>query len=80
MGLRKSKYIVDANLSDVQLDLLVKSTRFDREALRDFYASFIKDCPNGYLTKKDFLRIFKQLHPNQLQYNKFEPYCNYVFE
>ncbi len=79
MGLKKSKYIVNVNLNAVELQLLVKNTNFNEEELQAFYTSFIADCPSGCLTKKDFLRIFRLLHPDEVKYNKFEPYCNYVF-
>jgi hypothetical protein len=80
MGLSKSKYIVKAELNKNEMQLLIKSTSFNEEQINDFYSSFIDDCPNGYLTKKDFTRIFKQLHPVEANKGKVDKYCEYVFK
>ncbi|CAF4949023.1 unnamed protein product, partial [Rotaria sp. Silwood1] len=60
------------------LEELKKKTTFSEKEIREWYAGFMHDCPDGELDKKTFTRIFKQfyLHDD----NKADSFCNYVFE
>ena len=49
------------------------------EQIIDFYENFLKDCPNGYLTRKDFVELFKKLHPIDKNKQKAEKFSEYVF-
>ncbi|CAF4886945.1 unnamed protein product, partial [Rotaria sp. Silwood1] len=61
-----------------ELEELKKKTTFSEKEIREWYAGFMHDCPDGELDKKTFTRIFKQfyLHDD----NKADSFCNYVFE
>ncbi|EPY52651.1 neuronal calcium sensor Ncs1-like protein [Schizosaccharomyces cryophilus OY26] len=57
MGKSQSK------LSQDQLQELVRSTRFDKKELQQWYKGFFKDCPSGHLNKEEFQKIYKQFFP-----------------
>ncbi|CAK8690759.1 unnamed protein product [Clavelina lepadiformis] len=50
MGHHKSK------LSPEELTAIVNSTEFTEAEIRQWYKSFLKDCPSGILSKKEFKR------------------------
>lgn len=42
---------------------LVENTRFPQDDIKDWYKRFLYDCPNGKLTKKKFIKIYKLFFP-----------------
>ncbi len=56
------------------------STNMDSEQIRDFHANFLQDCPTGVVTKKEFIKMFKQLHSNDNKKQKAEKFTEYVFK
>ena len=67
-------------LDENELHILLTSTHFTREQILTYYSDFLHDCPNGKLTKKDFIKFFKSLHPNENKKAKADSYCDYVFK
>jgi hypothetical protein len=78
---RKSASIVSASnsqrasLGEHDVNALVKSTSMSREQILDFYADFLRDCPNGRLSKKEFIKMF-----NKTDGHKADEFCAYVFK
>ncbi len=64
-------------LSEKDLVLLESNTNFNREKIVQWHAAFLKDCPNGKLDKKLFIKLYKQLEPTD---GKVEKYSEYVFK
>ena len=75
---RKHQKLIE--LSDHEINLLELSTGMSKEQILDFHANFLEDCPNGYLTKKDFIRMFKVLHPDDVKREKCDKFAEYVFK
>ncbi|KAF2862211.1 EF-hand [Piedraia hortae CBS 480.64] len=69
MGKRQSK------LSQQELVDLQKSTHFDKKELQHWYKGFLKDCPNGTLSKEEFQRIYRQFFP----FGDPSAFADYVF-
>lgn len=66
-------------LKEEEINLLVSNTTMTREQIIDFHENFLKDCPSGYLTKKDFVKFFNELHPIESKRQKADKFCEYVF-
>ena len=69
-----------ATLDENELHILLTSTHFTREQILAYYTDFLHDCPNGKLTKSDFIKFFKSLHPIENKKAKADSYCDYVFK
>lgn len=69
MGAKASK------LSKEDLTSLKQSTYFDRREIQQWHKGFLRDCPNGYLTREDFIRIYKQFFP----FGSPEEYAGHLF-
>ena len=67
-------------LDESELHILLSNTHFTREQIQAYYKDFLHDCPNGRLTKKDFIKFFKSLHPQENKKAKADSYCDYVFK
>ena len=69
-------------LSEEEIKLLLTSTNMTRDQIVDFHTNFLIDCPNGIVRKKDFLRMYQQLHPSDdnNKKKKVEKFCEYVFK
>lgn len=67
------------NLTEEAIRLLISNTTMTREQIIDFHANFIRDCPSGCMTKKHFIRMFKELHPSDSKKQKVDKFCDYVF-
>lgn len=78
-------------LTDDEIALLEANTKLSRQEIIELHRNFLKECPNGKLNKKDFLKLFNEMHPldtttatsattspnkKQQKANKF---CDYVF-
>lgn len=66
-------------LSESEINLLINSTKMNRQEIIDFHENFLKDCPNGVITKMDFIKMFKQLHSSDNKKQKVEKFSEYVF-
>lgn len=56
MGKKQSKKLDPEVLGD-----LLKHTNFDEKELKSWYKGFLKDCPSGYLTKQQFIEMYKKV-------------------
>ena len=66
-------------LSEHEIQLLLSNTTMSREQIIDFHRNFLQDCPNGCLTKKEFLKMFKEIHPVDKSKQKADKFSDYVF-
>lgn len=83
MGSKQSKaedLSETSHLSDPTIDLLMVNTDLTRDQIIKIHQEFLKDCPNGLLYKKDFIKMFKQLHSSEKKRSKADKYCEYVFK
>ena len=55
MGKRQSK------LDPQTTRELLRNTKFDEKELKSWYKGFLKDCPSGYLTKDQFIDMYKKV-------------------
>ena len=79
-GVRSSsRNNVSTSLSEDEIELLMTSTTMNHQEILDFHENFLKDCPSGVLTKIEFVKMFKQLHPSDSKKQKVDKFCEYVF-
>ncbi|CCK69587.1 frequenin KNAG_0C04860 [Huiozyma naganishii CBS 8797] len=69
MGAKTSK------LSKDDLTTLKQTTYFDRREIQQWHKGFLRDCPNGHLTRSDFVRIYNQFFP----FGSPEDFANHLF-
>jgi len=50
-------------LSDLDIQVLSKLTSYSPEEIREWHEKFLADCPHGYMTKKQFVQMYRQLFP-----------------
>ena len=79
MGQTSTQSSISSCLTEHEIKLLLESTTMSREQIIDFHHNFLKDCPNGVLKKKEFCRLFKELHNNDLKAQQVEKFAEYVF-
>ena len=79
-GRKKAPQQNSTILSEEEIRLLLQNTKLDRKEINDLHASFLHQCPTGRMTKKDFLKFFKEVHPAQNKREKAEKFCDYVFK
>lgn len=74
MGCTSSK---NANviLSDEDVQFLTKNTRYTEKEIRDWYKSFVQECPSQKLTKDKFETIYKMF----FQSGSPKSFCDSVF-
>jgi len=71
MGCTSSKH----ELSDEDLDFLKAHTSYSEKKIKTWYKGFMRDCPNGELTRDSFIQIYKQFFPK----GRAENFCEHVF-
>jgi hypothetical protein len=76
----KNRVSPTTELSEGQICLLLKSTDMNREQIMDFHQNFLIDCPSGVITKKEFIKMFKQLQSDESRKQKAEKFTEYVFK
>ncbi|CAF1472386.1 unnamed protein product [Adineta ricciae] len=70
-------------LSKSDLEFLEENTEFTKDQIIEWYEGFIVstnqygnlDCPNGELTKKKFIQVYRQFFPN----GQAEAFCTHIF-
>jgi Ca2+-binding EF-hand superfamily protein len=80
MGSKVSKR--DNNSHDESLiDQLVTQTSFTREKLVQMRTQFLRECPNGRLSQKDFVNMFIRMHQSDVTKNVqgTQKYYEYIF-
>lgn len=68
------------SINEHEINLLLASTDMDREQIINFHVNFLQDCPSGVITKKEFTRMFKELHSNDAKKKKADKFAEYVFK
>lgn len=68
------------NLTEEEINLLLQNTRLTRNQILALHQNFLKECPSGKLTQKDFVKLFKEVHPSENKKEKADKFCQYVFK
>lgn len=63
------------SLTDEDVEFLTKNTQYSAKEIREWYTAFRKDCPDGKLTKKKFVEIYK----NFFSSGNPDKFCEHVF-
>ena len=71
MGCIKSK----PGLSQEDLEFLKSHTRYDENTIKEWYKGFKQDCPDGHLTKDNFMKIYSKCFPGGC----VSEFCDHVF-
>ncbi|CAF0820913.1 unnamed protein product [Rotaria sordida] len=50
-------------LSEMEIQILLSITNFTREEILQWHEKFLADCPHGYMTRKEFILMYKSLCP-----------------
>ncbi|CAF0778241.1 unnamed protein product [Rotaria sordida] len=61
MGHQESKNYT-SELDDETIERLTKNTKYTPEQIREWHASFLRDCPNGKLTSTQFVDVYKKFY------------------
>lgn len=75
-GLKKDPKV----LTEEEIKLLLDNTHLSRPQIIALHRNFLKECPTGKLTKKDFIKLFKEVHPSENKREKADKFCEYVFK
>jgi Ca2+-binding EF-hand superfamily protein len=62
MGHTDSK-IVGVELDEETIQRLTKNTSYTPEQVRQWHEAFLRDCPNGKLTSRQFTEVYKKFYP-----------------
>ncbi|CAF3242336.1 unnamed protein product [Rotaria socialis] len=52
-----------ASLTEMETQILTAMTGYNREEVLQWHEKFLNDYPNGYMTRKQFILIYKSLFP-----------------
>lgn len=63
-------------LTEQMIERLTRSTKYSVEQIKGWHRSFIRDCPSGKLSFKQFVDVYKQFYPTE----KAENYVERVFK
>ncbi|UJR38061.1 hypothetical protein I4U23_030742 [Adineta vaga] len=75
--LKHKKKVADlTELSDQQIELLVSTTKFSAQQIREWHQSFIRDHPSGKLDRKQFIEVYQQFYPQ----GKANAFCELAFK
>lgn len=64
-----------STLTNDDLSHLKQKTYFDKREIKQWYKGFIRDCPQGYLTKEEFIKIYSQFFP----FGDATEFASYIF-
>jgi len=70
---RRKDYQVELTENDIEM--LIKTTKFTRLEILEWYTEFIRDYPSGRMTKHEFTQFYKQFQPSQSS----ESFCKNIF-
>jgi neurocalcin delta len=70
MGLSSSK-----RLPKEDLQFLIQNTNFTKQQIKAWYSGFMKDCPDGQLSRAKFLEVYSSFFPQ----GNAEKFCEHVF-
>ncbi|CAF0857026.1 unnamed protein product [Rotaria sordida] len=76
MGNKEGKSIEPPVLTPDHIALLKSNTDYSEQEIREWHTGFIRDCPSGKLTKKQFTEVYKQFCPE----GRADKYCKYAFD
>ncbi|CAF3771579.1 unnamed protein product [Rotaria magnacalcarata] len=74
MGHKGSKD-VSIELDDETIDRLTKNTNYTPEQIRQWHQAFLRDCPTGKLSSRQFTEVYKKFYPE----HEAEKYSAQVF-
>ncbi|CAF2430051.1 unnamed protein product [Rotaria sp. Silwood2] len=72
----KSKKANFTELTDNQIEMLISSTNFSAEQIREWHESFIRDYPSGKLDRKQFIEVYQKFYPQ----GKASNFCSLAFK
>ncbi|CAF4900225.1 unnamed protein product, partial [Rotaria sp. Silwood1] len=75
MGNKSSSKIDPTILTPKAIQMLKANTNFTEEQIREWHAGFLRDCPNGHLSKDRFVTVYEQFYPG----GKAKDFCKYAF-
>ncbi|CAG5133496.1 unnamed protein product [Candidula unifasciata] len=64
-----------SHLSKEDLKFLQQNTKFSKDEIKQWYKGFMRDCPNGNLSKDKFKEVYSQFFPG----GDPEAFCEHVF-
>merc|ERR1712203_969447 len=56
-------------LSKEDIDFLTYHTKYTEDTIQEWYKGFKQDCPDGHLTKDNFMKIYSKCFPGGLSQN-----------
>lgn len=65
-----------STLTNDDISHLKQKTYFDKREIKQWYKGFIRDCPQGYLTKQEFITIYSQFFP----FGDSTEFASYIFK
>lgn len=74
MGHKESK-IIGVELDDEIIHRLTQNTNYTPEQIRQWHAAFLRDCPHGKLSSRQFTEVYKKFYPEF----EAEKYSSQVF-
>ncbi len=63
MGSSGSRHPINDRLDDKELDEISRKTNLSHSEILKWHKEFLRDCPNGKLDQKLFIKIYKQSFP-----------------
>jgi Ca2+-binding EF-hand superfamily protein len=72
---RNAKRQRTVELTENDIDMLIKSTKFTRDEIIEWHVEFLRDYPSGRMTKHEFTQFYKQFQPSQTS----ESFCKNIF-
>jgi len=75
MGNNSSSKVDPTILTPKAIQMLKANTNFTEEQIREWHAGFLRDCPNGKLSKDRFVTVYEQFYPG----GKAKDFCKYAF-
>lgn len=64
-----------SRLPKEDMDFLIENTNFSKSQIKQWYKGFMRDCPNGQLTRSKFLEVYSSFFPD----GNADKFCEHVF-